>query len=287
MRIEDMNSYYNYLYFGDCYIHADLVDLFNRHGLTRLNDFMSYPLGDSVTLKRGRSVVKVNLEGRTFYLKRNWFQFHEFTKDITRFRLNKYGAYREWQSIFSINQIGIATVPVVAFGENYFLGIERKSFIVTEKLYGYESIEDIAKERWNPPLSESAIEEKRVIIEEAARLTRKLHDAGLNHQDLYLGHLFYHPENPMAIIDVQRVEKRDEIPLRYRIKDLAQLYFSAKVTGNINRADCLRFLMIYLDKEELGKKDKKLIKAILKKAEKIDKHTVKLIARRRKRGEIE
>ena len=287
MRIEDMNSYYNFLYFGDCYIHADLVDLFNRHGLTRLNDFMSYPLGDSVTIKRGRSVVKVNLEGRTFYLKRNWLQFHEFIKDVTRFKVNKYGSYSEWQSIYSINQIGIATVPVVAFGEKYFLGIKGKSFIITEKLYGYESIEDIAKERWTPPLSESAIEEKRLIIEDVARLTRKLHDAGLNHQDFYLGHLFYHPENPMAIIDLQRVEKHDEVPLRYKIKDLAQLYFSAQVTGNIKRTDCLRFLMVYLDKKELDKKDKKLIKTIIKKAEKIDKHTIKLLARRRRRGEIE
>jgi len=287
MLIEDMNFYYNFLYFGDCYIHADLVDLFNRHGLTRLNDFMSYPLGDPVTVKRGRSVVKVNLEGRTFYLKRNWLQFHEFTKGLTRLKLNQYGAYREWQSIFSINRIGIATVPVVAYGEKQFLGIERKSFIVTEKLYGYESIENIAKERWNPPLTKAEIEEKRLIVEEAARLAWKLHEAGLNHQDFYLGHLFYHPENPMAIIDVQRVEKHDKVQLRYRIKDLAQLYYSAQVTGNISRTDCLRFFLAYLNKEELDKRDKKLIKAILKKAKQIAKHTVKLLASRRKRGEIE
>ena len=286
MRIEDMNSYYNFLYFGDCYLHADLVDLFNRHGLTRLNDFMSYPLGDPVTVKRGRSVVKVNLEGRTFYLKRNWLQFHEFAKGLTRLKLNQYGAYREWQSIFSINRIGIATVPVVAFGEKQFLGIEHKSFIVTEKLYGYESVENIAKERWTPPLTEAAIQEKLLIIEDAARIVRKLHEAGLNHQDLYLGHLFYHPENPMSIIDVQRVEKRDELPLRYRIKDLAQLYYSAQVTGNISRADCLRFFLTYLNKDEPDKRDRKLITAIIKKAGIIEKHTVKLLNRRRKRGEI-
>ncbi|HLC17210.1 MAG TPA: hypothetical protein VJL89_13390, partial [Thermodesulfovibrionia bacterium] len=87
-------------------------------------------------------------------------------------------------------------------------------------------------------------------------------------------------------IDVQRVEKRDELPLRYRIKDLAQLYYSVQVTGNISRADCLRFFLTYLNKDEPDKRDRKLIKAIIKKAGIIEKHTVKLLNRRRKRGEI-
>ncbi len=90
----------------------------------------------------------------------------------------------------------------------------------------------------------------------------------------------------MALIDVQRLRQRAVIPFHFRVKDLAQLCYSALDTGNISRSDCLRFFLIYTDKKRIDKEDRKLIKKILNKVKKIERHTVKLLDRRRKRGEI-
>jgi hypothetical protein len=60
-------------------------------------------------------------------------------------------------------------------------------------------------------------------------------------------------------------------PERYLIKDLAQLYYSAP-GKTFTKSDRLRFFLAYLQKDNLSKKDKILIKKIKSKAKKMAKH---------------
>lgn len=286
-RIEKVDIPEYFLPFEHCFIHADYLNLFHRHGIDRLRRFMDYPTGKTISRKRGRTVIQIELERKIFYIKRNRIQFHEFLKRLTRFQFSNSGARQEVQNIFIIEGMGIKTVPVVAFGERKLLGIELESFVATEKLYGYRPLEDIVQENWKPPLSREQIMKKRHLIVLTANLARQFHEQGLNHQDFYLGHFFVHPEKAMAIIDVQRVQQRSRIPLRYRLKDLGQLYYSVLFTGNISRTDCMRFFHVYVNKNHLSQSDKQLIRKITLKMKKIDNHTVKLLERRRNRGEIQ
>jgi hypothetical protein len=272
----------------NCFIRADLIELFVAHRLDTLRGLMDFAQGERVALKRGRSVVRFALANRVFYLKRNRLQFHEFFKGLISFRISRYGATREVGNIFTLNQHGIPTVPLCAFGVRRFLGLwEIESFVLTEALYDYEPLETVVKQHWSAPLSITQIQEKRRMISQVASLARTFHGAGLAHQDFYLGHFFYRHSEPLALIDVQRVLQFDALPLRYKIKDLAQLYYSASLTGVVSATDSARFLRAYLNKERFDKADRSFIHKILAKKNQIDKHTIKLLQRRRKRGEIQ
>ncbi len=271
---------------GDHVIRRDAIDLLQAHGLTSFRHFVDCGLGESVARKRGRAVVRIELGERTFFLKRNYFSVHERLKNLIRFRWNPPGALEEADSILAIARLGIPTVPLVAFGARRVLGTELESFLVTEALYGFQPLEKIVEQRCKRPLSQQRLAEKRSMIARTARLARAFHGAGLSHQDFYLGHLFLHPSGTMAIIDVQRLRHRASIPLRHRVKDLGQLCYSALGTGHVTSADCLRFLRVYLGKHRFDSSDAALIRKIDAKRRKIARHTVRLLRKRRQRGEL-
>lgn len=84
-------------------------------------------------------------------------------------------------------------------------------------------------------------------------MVRALHEAGINHRDLYLCHFMLKPESLVAginpeiyLIDLHRAQCRVQVPRRWQIKDLAALYYSSLNLG-FNRRDSLRFLKIYFD----------------------------------------
>jgi len=92
---------------------------------------------------------------------------------------------------------------------------------------------------------------KHALIAEVARMTGMMHRAGVNHRDCYICHFLLHTEKSLvaddfklSVIDLHRAQVRSKIPLRWRNKDLAALYFSALDIG-LTRRDKLRFLKGY------------------------------------------
>jgi heptose I phosphotransferase len=92
---------------------------------------------------------------------------------------------------------------------------------------------------------------KHALIAEVARMTGMMHRAGVNHRDCYICHFLLHTDKPLvaddfklSVIDLHRAQVRSKIPLRWRNKDLAALYFSALDIG-LTRRDKLRFLKGY------------------------------------------
>ncbi|GEM_PF-1487961 len=69
------------------------------------------------------------------------------------------------------------------------------------------------------------------VIQEVAKITGRMHRAGMCHQDLYLCHFLCATRErplPLHLIDLQRVKKFPKrLPLDRQIKDLAQLLYSA------------------------------------------------------------
>jgi heptose I phosphotransferase len=101
-----------------------------------------------------------------------------------------------------------------------------------------------------------------------AAVARAFHQAGYNHRDLYCCHFFVREHEPgvfqVNLIDLQRVENR-RLPLRrWRIKDLAQLAYSAP-RERISCADKLAFMKLYLGVQKLRPCDKQLIRQVLAK----------------------
>jgi heptose I phosphotransferase len=112
------------------------------------------------------------------------------------------------------------------------------------------------------------------IVARLAEMVRRLHAAGMHHQDLYLNHVLWcGPEDAavpdLRLIDLGRVVRHARLCRRWRIKDLAQLHYSA---AGIPCREQVRFLQLYLGRK-LTRCDRPLIRRILRKSARIDRHT--------------
>ena len=92
---------------------------------------------------------------------------------------------------------------------------------------------------------------KHALTLELARTVGAMHRGGVNHRDCYLCHFLLHTDRPisvdnlkLSVIDLHRAQVRATIPVRWRNKDLAGLYYSALEIG-LTQRDKLRFLKAY------------------------------------------
>jgi heptose I phosphotransferase len=268
---------------GEILVASEAWPVLQKSGLIDFDAFMDFPGGRRIVHKRGRSVFRFEIGDQAFYLKRNFIHPVELWKKLSRGKLPPRGALEEWESILAVGRAGIPTVTPVAFGERTFLGMERVSFTVTEELYDTRPLDEIVRERFQ---KSAHFPEKRSLIAKMATLARRLHGAGMNHQDFYLNHFFLGKDNELYLLDLQRVQRRSRVPRRYQIKDLGQLNYSVQYYGGFTRTDRMRFLLAYLDRKKLSREEKRLALRIIAKTARIARHDVKLTARRRKRGEL-
>ncbi|WP_027714489.1 lipopolysaccharide kinase InaA family protein [Desulfuromonas sp. TF] len=271
---------------GGMVVAADAYPLLQKAGLTSFDAFMEFTGGTRICHKRGRSVYRFELDGRAFYLKRNRLQRVEFLKRLSRFKLPARGAWEEWESIRLVRETGLPTITPIAYGERRALNLEIGSFTLTEELYGAEPLDAFIEREWSAAPRSSKRGEKRKVICDLARLARRFHDRGMNHQDFYLNHFFIDETGNLYLLDLQRVQHRPEVPIRFVVKDLGQLFYSSLRFPCISKSDKMFFLLNYLGQRQLDRKGKSLARKILTKNARIARHDVKLHARRRKRGEL-
>jgi hypothetical protein len=85
-----------------------------------------------------------------------------------------------------------------------------------------------------------------------------MHNSGANHRDYYLIHFLLRrgydqnhnllPEKSrLFLIDLHRMQLRKRTPYRWRVKDVAGLYFSS-MDVNLSRRDLYRFMTVYTGK---------------------------------------
>jgi heptose I phosphotransferase len=260
-------------------------ELLASAGLGGFADFMDFAGGSHVCHKRGRSVYRLEIGERAFYLKRNCFHWTEFWKSLGRLTWPPRGAFVEWRNIHAVLEAGIPTVLPVAMGERVRFGLDVASFTLTEELYGAIPLDAVLKREFSAPGDAVLRQKKRRLTIQVAALARKLHGNGMYHQDFYLSHFYLGPGETLYLIDLQRVGRQTTVPTRFRVKDLAQLNYSADFTGGVSSAERMRFFLAYLGKTRLESEDKGLIRKILAKTRRIARHDVKLAVRRRRRGE--
>jgi heptose I phosphotransferase len=265
-------------------INERFLELLKVHGLGDFESLVAYEGGTFLNKKRLRSVVRFELsdgdERKVFYLKRHFQPLDERLKSLLPWNRRE-GARNEWESTLLLTALGIPTVVPVAFGERGRFGIPYVSMTLTEGLYGAERVEEYLPGLSSRLSEEEARAEKRRLIKRLALLAKDFHNKGLNHQDFYLGHFFIRPETgELFLVDLQRVHKRKAISRRDRVKDLAQFAFSARSIENFTGADLVRFAHTYLGKDEFDEADKRMIKRVLKKSDRIARHTERLLSRR-------
>lgn len=197
----------------------------------------------------GRRTLRTHVNGADYFVKiHRGIGWCEIIKNWLTFKAPVLGAGQEWAAIQRLTEVGVPTMTSVAFAERGSNPAHQHSFIVTEALEPTISLEDYtANWRAQPPKPVL----KWALIEEVAKMTGTMHRAGVNHRDCYLCHFLLHTDEPIepetlliSLIDLHRAQIRPHVPLRWRNKDLAGLYFSAAHIG-LTQRDYLRFLRHY------------------------------------------
>ncbi len=198
--------------------------------------------------REGRVTLRFQRADRSFFLKlHRGIGWGEIFKNLLQARLPVLGAGNEYRAVRALRALGVDTLDVAAYAERGLNPAARHSMIVTDDLVGTESLEDYCADwRDTPPPFQTRLK----ILLKVADSAGRMHRAGINHRDFYICH-FHLDEASLALpsprcylIDLHRAQLRRRTPRRWKVKDLAGLYFSAMDCG-LGRRDLLRFLSRY------------------------------------------
>lgn len=163
---------------------------------------------------------------------------------------------REINNILEFNKQGIATMLPLFYGEKKENG-KWQALLVTKALDNYLSF-DVYYERYsrNNPC-------KKENIKKIAAFIRNIHDKGFRYGCLYAKHIYVLGENNIKDICLIDLEKAKKSPFKKTrlLKDLSTLY---RTMGHISVKDCMQFMKYYFNTEKLDRKNKLLIKLLIK-----------------------
>ena len=232
-----------------------------------------------------RRTLRTEVAGRRYFVKiHRGVGWTEILKNLLYLRLPVLGAHNEWQAIKALGELGVETMHVVVFAQRGGNPATRQSFIVTEELAPTISLEDFCGD-W--PAEPPSLALKRALIRRVAEMVGRMHRGGVNHRDLYICHFLLHLDPAptvgnlkLSMIDLHRAQVRQEIPRRWRDKDLSSLYFSALNIG-LTRRDHLRFLCGYFNKtpREILKDEAELLSYLAREAERLQARFVRKYAK--------
>lgn len=203
---------------------------------------------------KGRKTIQVQMAGKSYFLKQHFgIGWREIVKNLLSFKKPILGAMTEVHAIEKLGELGIATTPLVAYGQRGSNPANLQSFVLTQDLGDITSLEDLCSDwKLSPPESKF----KKALIIEIAKLAARLHAAGLCHRDFYLCHLVMKKSElaegniNLILIDLHRMLTDQPVGGRAAMKDIAGLYFSAIDCG-FNDSDWALFRQYYLPHNEV------------------------------------
>ena len=174
-------------------------------------------------------------------------------------------------TVLSLN--GVCTPHILACGEQWGIFFEKRSFLMIQEVYDSEPLNRRLPSYFDGPATVAKLRLRRRFIQELSSFIRRFHETGYRHRDLYFSHILCSKTGEFCLIDLARTFRpvRRE---RYRIKDIAQLHFSAPAKC-FSKTDRLRFYMAYTRHKKLGLSDKLFIKKVVRKAKQILNHNIR------------
>jgi heptosyltransferase-2 len=249
-------------------------------GLTSIDAVFSFNEAQNLTkdnLPRHRSRLRleINLPPATLFLKRydcppisvqlkNWLSANKRVSC---------GLF-DIKPAIKLAVAGINTPKIISYGEQWGIFFEKRSFIVTEKIPNAESLERRLPDCFNAPATIENLKLRRNFIAQLAAFVKKFHETNYRHRDLYLSHIFYDDSGRFYLIDLARAFRPGLLAERFRVKDIAQLFYSAPARF-FSKTDRLRFYLGYTGHSKLTGKDKAFICGVVNKAKRMARHDIK------------
>ena len=212
-----------------------------------------------------RRTFRILLENRPYFVKvHHGVGWAEIFKNLSQGRPPVLGARNEWLAIERLHARGVPTMTASLYCERGRNPSARRSAIITQSLEPTISLEDYETDD---------VVQKRRILEKVARISGDMHRAGVNHRDFYLCHFLMRTDKgsdiELHVIDLHRAQVRERVPIRWQVKDLGGLLFSAFEKGLTGR-DLLRFIRTYSGKElRDALSEKSLWRRVIKRAKKL------------------
>ena len=266
------------------FIDTDYKTAFSKLGLTSIDAVFSFNTAknlvkDNLAGFRSRLQFEINSPpsppSTTVFLKR-------YNKPPILIQLGNWLSARrriscgsfDFEPANKLTAAGINNPKIISYGEQWGILFEKKSFIITLKIPDAESLERKLPHCFNGPATVENLKLRRNFIAQLAAFTRKFHETDYRHRDLYLSHIFYSDSGNFYLIDLARAFKPIVWRRRFRIKDIAQLYYSAPASY-FSRTDRLRFYFGYTGQSKLTNKDKIFIRKVINKAKRMARHDIK------------
>jgi heptose I phosphotransferase len=262
-------------------VHKGYKQLLEKHGLGTLKNVFKYDRGHRLhkpgLKKRERFRVILNKPHGSkvvIYLKRFGYPgiFDIFKQRFTRPRIGT--GIHDFLGAKRLAENGVAVARPIAYGRECGWFGETRSFAMIEELPQAEALERLLPEWHNTKCEYALLRDKKELISHMALLVLRLHRSGHYHRDLYLSHVFLSKDiyglERLNLIDLQRVFRPRFLNRRWKIKDLAQLYYSSR--DYFSNTDMMRFIYEYFTCNQLGTHHKKLIRAVHRKANRIERH---------------
>lgn len=210
--------------------------------------------GEPVTCDRLSRVIRVDIDGRRYYVKLYWGA----GKGLRRF-FGRPRVQAEWQNLQRFADWGIPTAPLVGWGLERRFGTFRRGALVTGEIVASRDLAALA-ERGDPRLADPRWVD--AVSRQLARAARTLHERHFVHNDLKWRNLLVDAAGRLYLIDCPSGAFWWGHWLRWRItKDLACLDKVAR--HRLSRTQRLRFYLQYRGGGRLNAGDKLCIRNIL------------------------
>jgi len=260
---------------GRLLVRKSWLELFERTHLLGFRNFMNTRTGEILGERDDRERMRMELDSpegkRVFYLKRYQKSSPLRLLWILLGVCSRSHGRQELVNIARMQKAGLFTLTAAAAGE---AGRTEGSFVLLEELRGFQPLDDFLA----GPCRPRTLSDTRELIRALAQYVRKLHQAGIDHRDLYLCHFFVRPEDPartLRLIDLQRIKRSWGLRQRHGfIKDLSAMNYSAEQTG-VSRADRLRFILAYFGTRHPDFWQRFFLRAVIRKTGKIHRRVLK------------
>ena len=148
----------------------------------------------------------------------------------------------EWDALVEFTRAGLNVPRAVALGVRRKGLAVRESFLILEGITDGRPLSDLFRQwegRTDPP-------RKSAVLDAIADTTRRIHDAGLVHPDLYSKHVLVGNGSPpeVFLLDVQRSRRYRRLTRARLVRDLAALNVTLPWRA-VSRADRWRFMLRY------------------------------------------
>jgi heptosyltransferase-2 len=262
------------------FVDEDFAEDLCNSGLTSIDAIFSFNRGQNLTKKnlagyRERIEFQIGTRPKTFFLKR--YQNPPLSVQLDKWLCN-HGpitcGFFEAKAAEILTAAGIAAAKTIAYGQETGLVFERRSFVLTEQVPNGRSLEKQLPDYFCGPLSVSNLRKRRLFVHKLAQFIKGFHESGLCHRDLYLCHIFCDDRERLTLIDLARTFEPRLLHEKFRVKDIAQLHYSAPAKF-FSRTDRLRFYKSYTGINRLTATDKNFIRNVLRKAHLVARHDEK------------